>query len=311
MNIGQSVALSNLRIRKEATKRETVSRIQVARQVFARALEGGRPYQDVTAKQWAQDWLSSEKFVLLDIPLNSVAIPNQPSNPAHVLSLAASNDESPIVVDLNRKHVGKTSTNYFPPVIVVDGKHRHKSRTINGHQTIKAWVGIKAAAKLGFIHADHKLGSDELRTMLSQAISKKYGKQIKLPGGAVTNQSPWVREVYPFENYCIFANDSKEFRQAYSINQEQRKVILLAEPVRVRQVYEDVAASAMNMARTATLYGNGGGGNVTGIIRPAKSRSTHVKPVKANQTLVKAKNGKERHVKPVKAIKASIEKKKK
>ena len=120
---------------------------QIAKQVFAMAKANGNPFLNINHKQWAKKWLASDEFVLTEINAASVAIPMAPKNPNKVFTniLASATSLPPIVVDLNKRGIGRApGSGYIPPVIVVDGKHRATAININGRETIKAWVGVKA-----------------------------------------------------------------------------------------------------------------------------------------------------------------------
>lgn len=155
MNLEQTQILQSLR---EPPKKTVVtkkrSRLQVARRVFQLAAQGGFPYTGMTAEQWAKSWLPSKEFVLCEVNIhaaasinvNVVASPHPPKNPNRVNHyLQCSVDAmDPIVVDLNRRKVGRSYLGYIPEIVVLDGKHRKKAQLQQGRTRILAWVGASA-----------------------------------------------------------------------------------------------------------------------------------------------------------------------
>lgn len=151
MNLQSAKALSELRMpNKTKVEPKTKTAIQVARRVFKLAAQGGFPYKYHTPETWAKKWLASKEFVLMEIDINAAASPNAPKNPARVQHYLKCSVESldPIVVDLNKRKVGKTRHGYVPEVVVHDGKHRKEAQIMGGRLTIMAWVGKKAVKKI-------------------------------------------------------------------------------------------------------------------------------------------------------------------
>lgn len=150
-NLKQAVAMANL---KQTTKKEApqqrLSAIAIARRVFQLAAQAGHPFQGIKPEEWAKKWLASKEFVRTEIPASRAALPAAPANPNRVLQQMAASADSlePIVVDVNKREIGRSPGGFVPPVIVVDGKHRHVARTMQGHATIEAWVGVKALAQV-------------------------------------------------------------------------------------------------------------------------------------------------------------------
>lgn len=177
-NIKQALELSNLQQKKATTPSKKMSALQIAQRVFQLAAQAGHPFQGTTPKEWAKKWLASDEFVRTEIPAGRVALPTAPMNSNRVLQnlSAAADSMEPIVVDLNKQKIGRSPIGFVPPIIVVDGKHRHTARTMQGHSTIEAWVGLKAIDKL-------------LATaMVEKAIeSKPVSKRSKIESAAILN----------------------------------------------------------------------------------------------------------------------------
>lgn len=154
MNLQQAVAIANMQ------KQQTVLLLQgqttktareVAELVFDLSAAAGEPYRNATPKVWAERWLASKKFTLVDIDPRQVAVPfvNRISRSKVLATMQASADSlPPIVVDTNLQGIGKSATGYVPSLIVVDGKHRHRAQMLCGRDRITAWVGEKALAQL-------------------------------------------------------------------------------------------------------------------------------------------------------------------
>ena len=149
MNLEQSLhaqALNSPNTEECLCEKARVSAEQMARRVFAAARAHGHPYENTTVEQWARKWLASDEFVLMEIDAAAVAIPLAPKNPQTVIKhmLNAAGELPPVVVDLNKRKIGRTPTSgYIPPVIVLDGKHRHMADVMNGHARVRAWVGVR------------------------------------------------------------------------------------------------------------------------------------------------------------------------
>ena len=154
MDLTQAMNMVQLRRVKSAERSGEAQRdaITVARRVFTISAEIGEPYEGRKPEQWARQWLSSRKFVLMEIAPQEVAVPyvNRISGEKVRLTIAASIDSQvePIVVDVNKQKIGKTVGGYVPRVIVVDGKHRHRAQVTMGKDRILAWVGELAAKEL-------------------------------------------------------------------------------------------------------------------------------------------------------------------
>ncbi len=151
MNLQSAKELSELRTpQPKKVEPKVRSAVQVARRVFKLAASGGFPYRYQTPEGWAKKWLSSKEFVLMEIDINAAASPNKPKNPARVAHYlkCSIGSQDPIVVDMNKRKVGKTRLGYIPEVIVLDGKHRKQASIQNGRLTIMAWVGKRAVKRI-------------------------------------------------------------------------------------------------------------------------------------------------------------------
>jgi len=253
MNIRQAVHVSDLRVPNKRLPSQVISADEITDTIFARAEECSQPFRGVTAKDWQASWLVSEKFILLDLPLHLVAVPHSVTDQSKVIGMiqgASENAMAPIVVDMNKRRVGQTAKGFYPPVIVVDGVNRHKAVSMQGRETIRAWVGQVAAARLGLIHADHQFGASELQSKLQEKLREKFkpnadGMSQVAPGGPY----PWIKECYPFENYFVYTYDGDLFKQKYKANQKKREVVFVGEPEEVVEKYVGISASGIKSTK--------------------------------------------------------------
>lgn len=154
MNLEQAMAISNMKKQQVALLaggQHTKTAKEMAEMVFELSAAAGEPYQNALPGVWARRWLASKKFTLVDIDPRQVAVPfiNKISRNKVLAMMQASADSlPPIVVDMNHCHIGKTDTGYVPPIIVVDGKNRHRTQMLCGRDRITAWVGERALAIL-------------------------------------------------------------------------------------------------------------------------------------------------------------------
>ena len=162
MNLAQATTLSQLAMPVPIpVKEQKKSARRVALDILARCEKGGYPYKHFPttlkgAEAWAHKFLSSKHFVLTRINLNAAASPHNPRDPKRVeiykrqimANVENAKKFDPIVVDVNRRKVGRSHLGYVPDIIVTDGKHRKKSMLAMGITEHWAWVGKKALKKM-------------------------------------------------------------------------------------------------------------------------------------------------------------------
>lgn len=166
MNLAQTISIQNA---LEANRREPripeseMSANQIADLVFKQADEKEQPFLYMEPEDWRRKWLASKRFTLMRIPIAAAALPCDPKDRNWVLTVAAARrtgeNERPIIVDFNKREVGRAPAGYIPPVIVIDGKHRHLAATMRGESHILAWVGDVAAKKLNLQPVEVKIGA--------------------------------------------------------------------------------------------------------------------------------------------------------
>jgi hypothetical protein len=152
MNLEQSMQMSRLSNLSKGKKvsAKTRTSVQIARRVFDLCASGGFPYTKLTPEKWADKFLASKKFTLMEIDINAAASINTLRSEERVSHYMQCSSESldPIVVDYNHRHKGKTKSGFYPKVVVQDGTHRKLSRLRLGHNKIMAWVGDKVINRI-------------------------------------------------------------------------------------------------------------------------------------------------------------------
>src|ERR1700735_2165299 len=95
---------------------------------------------NLTAEYLKDKWISSDKFVFMQVPINSVTPATEVEPDAKTTS------SGPIIVDKNKTGYGRYKGNFGPAadIIILDGKHRHAQAKAEGNKTIDAMVGIQA-----------------------------------------------------------------------------------------------------------------------------------------------------------------------
>lgn len=185
MDITQSLTMETLNSPVSGMPLKTISARKLAKRIFELAAQAGRPYNGITSKKWARKWLASDEFVLMEIETSRVAMPLSPKNPSLVLQQVTAAAQEPIVVDLNKRHIGTAFIGYVPEVIIVDGKHRYAAGTLRGDIRTQAWVGVKAVDKV----------SPKVRTLVASKSKTRTGTKIEaaaamaaIPAGAIQRQ---------------------------------------------------------------------------------------------------------------------------
>lgn len=179
-NIKQATALAALQHTTTKVPQQKRTALQIAARVFQLAAQAGHPFEKISQRAWAQQWLMSDTFVLMEIPTARVALTSLPKNQNRVLEYmhASADSQEPIVVDTNKQGIGKSYGGYVPSVIVVDGKHRHRGTTLAGRGTIMAWVGTKALPKMTITACALKM------------TGKPFSKKTKLETAALLSNIP-------------------------------------------------------------------------------------------------------------------------
>jgi len=259
MNIRQAVDLNSLQQRRPpSAPLEKKSGVAITARIFSRAEESGQPITSMSASVWTKEWLASETFYLLDLPTHLASVPKAPEDHNKVLSSMTASVESmePIIVDYNKNKIGQQPNGkFFPPIIVVDGKHRHRATQLLGRERIKAWVGEVAATHLGLIHADHQIGSSELQQKIRECLQNEYPRPTLPTGGfdySAEFKTPWIQEVYPLENYFVYQYDNHLFKQSYKVDTKTRDVSFTGKKKEVVQRYVNAGSNVSHLSKNAS-----------------------------------------------------------
>lgn len=214
----------------------------------------------------------SKKFIFAEIPISSVAVIDDRSK----FDIKASKQKNvPIVVDINKHKKGKSAGSYFPPVIVIEGSSQHNTARFSGATKIQAWVGEKALRVLR-IYADDQFGAQELNDKISELLREKYVPKKK--SGESLGPYPWIKEVYPYEDYVIYQYEGKLFKQKYSCDVKKRTVKFDGDTTEVRQEYVDLASQSSLTKTYNNFVGNQAVKSTGGFIYNKTSPGSGVGP---------------------------------
>jgi hypothetical protein len=245
MNLAQTVASQKVLGAPVAPEPQRPTRVAGRVDICAAVDRSLRATIGMTGLEWGEQWLSSRRFYLLQVPLTSLAAPQSVVDPAHQMAVRGYINAAatvPAIVDVNRNEVGRIRTGYSPRVIMVAGAHNYRKAVAEGRQTLAAWVGELAAAALGIeIRADHQLGARELENKLRTALQPLGYNRLAVT--EPSSPSPWVEEIFPLENYFIYTLGDKKFKQAYTVDLKRRAVSLTGEPTEVTQKYVAVPST--------------------------------------------------------------------
>lgn len=238
MDLQQALSMVKFKERgRESPKKKVVNAHVLAKsRVLLAEREGRRDYEGYSVEDIADRLFASTTFTLMELSINKIASPG-PRFANHLVRriMAEGPRNEAVVVDANVHKVGRASkTGYYPSVIVVEGKERFEAAMNNGEEKILAWVGNLAAERLD-IQADHQIGTEELQSMLYEAIKEDLG---------LTNQTRYdsdiyIQNVYPLENYCIYKYKGASWRQKYIVDMDERSVTLVGPPKGVTQKWQD------------------------------------------------------------------------
>ena len=166
----------------------------------------------------------------------------------------------PLIVEKNHAKLGLVaSTGYYPPGLVGGGEAYRAKLMADG--ITKAWGYVEAGTA---INADDEIGCRELMTGLGRLLSMKLYGSEKGPVSPLQASFHNVLEVYPFENYMVYSQGDKLWRQHFQLDPKERKMSLSGEPTPVRQAYVTACTESMPYVDTgnyprhyAPVKGNG------------------------------------------------------
>jgi hypothetical protein len=154
----------------------------------------------------------------------------------------------PIIIEKNRqKHGYIEATGYCPFGVIAQGNETRKRLLSNG--LINSWAWVENGALE--IQADDAIGCNELCQKLQSAIVKKFYGSAQ-PG--LNASWPSIVEVYPFENYFIFAMQGQTYRQPYTLDPVKREMSLSGKPTKVKEMFIDSSVEVMPRSQTGQQY---------------------------------------------------------
>lgn len=155
----------------------------------------------------------------------------------------------PVVIVNNKRRLGEIkSTGYAPPGVVAAGAATRSLLLSKGQLRAYAW--LQAGVD---IQADDAVSSSELMEKLTAELGKKFFG----PTGAASYPNspyPYVREVYPFESYFIYAMKGSVYRQHYTLDPTDRSVRFIGVSIPVEQKFVDACGDQMARTETGARY---------------------------------------------------------
>ena len=187
--------------------------------------------------------LNGRKFNLVRISLVRAGCPLELSSTNANRSLRAA-----IVVAKNDQKLGFVqATSYCPASIVVAGAITRQRLLEQG--IVRSWAFVEAGAME--IHADDAIGANELMEKLRRLLSDKLlgpAQSINIMG----RETPWIVEVYPFENYFVYSYSGERYRQAYSLDATRREVSLVGNEQKVFEKFVTAGDAKESMPDSET-----------------------------------------------------------
>jgi hypothetical protein len=180
--------------------------------------------------------LGKKEYKLVKIGLVRAACPREVEQTRDNLRL-----DKAIVVDANAAGIGRVhNVSYVPKCIVVAGAARRKHLLSRGVVKDYAFVAIDAMED---IHCDDEISSSELMQKLSYALKDRilgpgWDRRGYVPG----QESPYISEVYPFENYFIYSLKGDKYRQRYFLDPVAKSLHLTQGSQKVEEKYVDASA---------------------------------------------------------------------
>jgi len=119
------------------------------------------------------------------------------------------------------------------------------------------------AIPVGTVLAAADIGYNELRDLLQEAMNTRFKRSGKGGSQAKCNScspgaTPWITDVFPMDNYFIYNDNGKTFKQEYTL--EDNDVELKGDPEKVKISY--VAAARQQMKAMMSMPSGGGGGGM-------------------------------------------------
>lgn len=170
----------------------------------------------------------SNSFFLVKVPVSKIA-----------LSASTKQFGDVVVLDKNKDKIGKTLGGFVPKVMILKGHDLVAEAIATGKTFINVWAGSSAIRKL-HIMADDAISTNELQSKIQALLQKQYISRQNSTDSYPGTSGPWIREIYPFENYVIFDWQGDQWKQAFVLDPINRDVALAGKPVKVYQEYSEV-----------------------------------------------------------------------
>lgn len=162
----------------------------------------------------------------------------------------------PLVIDYNFDGIGRLECGFIPKVVVLSGiqaaKEAKRKATVDKVLTTSAWIGNRALKVLSISASD--VSCNDLQSLIYRTVCQKYSKEVK-QGQTSYIDSPYVIDVYLFDNYCILGFQGSKYRQYFNFDRDTRVFTLTGDMVPVVEEYVDAPASSIAaMSLAQTLY---------------------------------------------------------
>lgn len=157
--------------------------------------------------------------------------------PREIQASAENRRMVPIIVEKNRRELGKVqATGWAPEAIVVAGSATRHALLDRGDLEAMAWIEAGVDVK-----ADIEFTCEELTQKLQAGVTAKiYGSQ----GPQALQPFPYLVAAFPFENYAVFSLNGQQYRQPYHIDSVNRTVTLAGNTTAL-----DACGGSMGMPR--------------------------------------------------------------
>lgn len=186
---------------------------------------------DLKISAAASNAARSKRYFLVRFPVRKLPL----------LAIDASAEKGKaIVIDANSRRVRATNSGYVPRVVILCGLDTLRTLKTTDKNFCNVWVGEKALKKL-HISAEDCIGSNALQSKLQRCISDKY-KKAKADGSY--SPTPWIEEIFPFDNYFVFRYDGENYRQTFSLDKKTQEPSLVGEPVKAIIKYVPAISAA-------------------------------------------------------------------
>lgn len=128
--------------------------------------------------EWFSDsWVDSDVFNLTTFPIDAVGASGKISGDSQT--------QGPIIVDLNKREVGRIENSFGAPpeILILDGKHRWNKAIQEGKKIITGFVGNKALGGIQRKVSEYNEKTNKIRKEIQEFLNTKNTS----PGGNLRN----------------------------------------------------------------------------------------------------------------------------